>query len=87
MFVRELGLLIFRSWEWKGKLFVRKEKILLLAFSEDAYYQNQIMDNKIMFVESYCSLWSNWDTISTRLLKKKPIIYYTNKPVVFYLKQ
>ena len=87
MFVRELGLLILRSWEWKGKLFVRKEKILLLAFSEDAYYQNQIMDNKIMFVESYCSLWSNWDTISTRLLKKKPIIYYTNKPVVFYLKQ
>ena len=71
----------------KGKLLVRKEKILLLAFSEDAYYQNQIMDNKIMFVESYCSLWSNWDTISTRLLKKKPIIYYTNKSVVFYLKQ
>ena len=52
MFVRELGLLILRSWEWKGKLFVRKEKILLLAFNEDAYYQNQIMDNKIMFIES-----------------------------------
>ena len=56
MFVRELGLLIFGSWEQKGKLLIRKEKILLLAFSEDAYYQNQIMDNKIMFVESYCSL-------------------------------
>ena len=40
MFVRELWEFIFRSWEWKGKLLVRKEKILLLAFSEDAYYQN-----------------------------------------------
>ena len=78
MFVRELGLLIFRSWEWKGKLLVRKEKILLLAFSEDAYYQNQIMDNKIMFVESYCSLWSNWDTISTRLIKNQSFITQIN---------
>ena len=75
MFVRELGLLILRSWEWKGKLFVRKEKILLLAFSEDAYYQNQIMNNKIMFVESYCSLWSNWDTISTRLIKTNHLLH------------
>lgn len=39
MFVRELGEFIFRSWEWKGKLLVRKEKILSLAFSEDTYYQ------------------------------------------------
>ena len=78
MFVRELGLLIFRSWEWKGKLFVRKEKILLLAFNEDAYYQNQIMDNKIMFVESYCSLWNNWDTISTRLIKSQSFITQIN---------
>ena len=37
MFVRELGEFIFRSWE--GKLLVRKEKILLLAFSKDTYYQ------------------------------------------------
>ena len=64
MFVRELGEFIFRSWEWKGKLLVRKEKILLLAFSEDAYYQNQIMDYKIIFVESYCSLWNDWGTMS-----------------------
>ena len=40
MFVRELWEFICRSWEWNGKLLVRKEKILLLAFSEDAYYQN-----------------------------------------------